>query len=88
MVYIIGISGSEMNNVRTYRISGTEDAVKHHIMNEVNNLRYEDEGCYDYGTESIDEIETRGNVLYAYIVFSDAHYDITATPDSEPLILN
>ena len=84
--WIIGISGSNMDDVEVKILTGaTTDTAKLHLFLEVQNIVAEDPEEYDCGTESVDEITVSDfgkydGRLYAYVNFSDCHFDLTATP--------
>ncbi|MBQ6416372.1 MAG: hypothetical protein IJJ65_09005, partial [Butyrivibrio sp.] len=82
--WIVGISGSDMDDVIVKVITGTTDAVKRHLLMEVQNIRADGEDdWWDSGTEKVEDIKVRDDgKLYACACFSDCHFDLTATPMS------
>ncbi len=90
--WIIGIGGSNMDDVRTYRVIGTTEDVKNHLVSLVNEFKDDDSDSFDYGStdaSSVTEYETEyeNGKLYAYACFHDYHIDCTATPEEDPRIL-
>ncbi len=82
--WLIGISGSNMDNVITYRVSGTSDQVKKHLLALVKESKDADTETWEYGTDNEMEIEQRaGGILYAFGCWADYHDDYTATPEME-----
>lgn len=78
--WIIGIGGSEADGVDMHRFHGTEYQAKRHIVNLVKEDRRNNAGCFEYGTEKIEEVEARtyDGSLYAYGCYSDYHIDYEA----------
>ena len=89
MIWIIGISGSHMDNVFTYRVEGNEEQVRKHLFELVEEDREsETYSTWERGTESIDDVVPIGdNRLYAFGRWDDYHNDYTATPQEEIMIL-
>ena len=78
--WIIGLSGSEWDDVVVYSFEGTKSQAKRVLTNLVKNDKKECSN-YDYGTEKISEIEEdNSGILRAGSTFSDCHNDYTATP--------
>ncbi len=79
--WIVGISGSEMSDVKTEVVTGTRTQVKYYLLSLVNSDRSGDNN-WDFGTESIREISENAETgkLYAYGSYSECHMDYTATP--------
>lgn len=90
--WIIGISGSDADDVITYRVYGTKAQVKKCLVDEVKSDKEECEteeyDRWDFGTESSKEVqELPSGKLYAFGCWSDHHNDYTATPEMEVKIL-
>ncbi len=84
--WIIGISGSDADDVFVYRVFGTKAQVKKCLVNEVKGDKQEcEEDGYDdweHGTTSTGSVEERPNgTLYAYGCWNNHHNDYTATPE-------
>ncbi len=77
--WIIGICNTDSDGVDLVGFYGTEDEVKAELFGMVQSDREEDDG-YEYGTESVDEVEVRwnGTELYAYGCYYDYHIDYSA----------
>lgn len=88
-VWIVGVGGSDQDGVSTYRVIGTKTMIKYHLLSLVNEDREEQTGSnpdyWEYGTESVDDIEEKynGKAYYAYGCYSDHHIDYEATLDSD-----
>ena len=80
--WIIGVSGSSMDDVVTKIVVGTTDMVKNYLLCEVNNTRADGEPEeWDGGTESVNDIMIHEDgKMYAYGMYRSAHFDYTATP--------
>ena len=75
------IEGSTEYGPCVSKFTGTKDEVKRLLMAMVDDDRNDEDGDaddFEYGTESIDEIEEEGNTLNAYSVFSSYHTDYMA----------
>ena len=87
--WIIGIGGTEIDDVETYIVHGTQHAVKKHLLNLVRDARNEDPNRWDYGITNINGIDVSsfGDHLYAYAVFSNYHIDYSAQmmPDDKDI---
>ena len=80
--WIIGVSGSEMDDVRTELVHGTTKDVKRYLMSLVETDKNGD-NTWVRGTESIEEIKVMiDGKLYAKADYRDCHMDYTATPES------
>ncbi|MBO4847261.1 MAG: hypothetical protein J5525_13330 [Lachnospiraceae bacterium] len=78
--WIIGMSGSEWDDVCVYSFEGTKSQAKKVLVDLVKSDKKEFDN-YDYGTEKVSEIEEdKFGVLHAGTTFSDCHNDYTATP--------
>lgn len=83
--WIIGISGSNMDDVVVYTYKGTKDQVKEVLLRiALRNAQEEtknDPHYFDFGTTDIDEVrELPNGRFYAFNCFTDCHEDYTATP--------
>lgn len=86
--WIIGMSGSEWDDVVTYRVFGSKNDVKKHLAALVRESKNENPDCFEYGDTSIKSITERNDgSLYAGATFSSYHNDYTATPEMEVKIL-
>lgn len=90
--WMIGINASDSDGgISMYRVRGTEEEVRQHLMAIINEDREEIESLgresWDYGTESIEEIEKDVGKLYGFGVYDDFHIDYTAVIEKEPEIL-
>lgn len=85
--WIIGISGSEMDDVVTYRVTGTEAAVKEHLAGLVKYDETENPEHFDYGDTKVSDVKElqKGKKFYAGATFSSYHNDYTATLEMDPL---
>ena len=98
--WIIGVCSSDGDDVTTWKVRGTKSQVREYLFDLVEADKYEDyeredrdEG-YEYGTESLEEVEDRSDPdnpnyhkLYAYNNYADHHIDYTATTVSTPIQL-
>ena len=80
--WIIGIGGSEVDGVVFRRFKGTEKEVKKKLFAIVKEDRCEDKENFDFGTESVKDIQKHDSFghpgFYAYNCFSDYHIDYQA----------
>lgn len=82
-IWIIGVSGCEMDDVIISRVCGTEKQVKKYLVNLIKEDKNEGYGRFDYGTTTLKEIEKRDDgSLYGYAVYSRYHNDYVATPEA------
>ncbi len=85
--WLIGISGSELNDVNIIKIKGTKSQIKRYLVTMVNTDRHSDEpDSWDHGTESIlDVIENKNGdgSLTACGYYVDYHMTYTAWPDNK-----
>lgn len=75
------VKGSSECGPSVSKFTGTKDEVKRLLMAMVDDDRNDEDGDvgdFEYGTESIDEIEEEGNTLNAYSVFSSYNNDYMA----------
>ena len=82
--WIVGISGSDMDDVEVKIVHGTTYQLKKQLISEIQNIISDgDPDDWDSGTEEADEIVVHDDgKLYAYVCFKDCHFDLTATPIS------
>lgn len=82
--WIVGISGSDMDDVELKVVHGTTYQLKKQLISEIQNIIADsDPDDWDSGTEEADEIVVHDDgKLYAYICFKDCHFDLTAIPIS------
>lgn len=80
--WIITVSSSEADGTVVYRFFGSIDDVKKEIMKLAAEDRENDEDCYEYGCEAIDDVEDSSNgcgwLLNAYSTYDDYHIDYQA----------
>jgi hypothetical protein len=92
MNWIIGIGGSDCDDVITERVSGTKRQVKKYLKDLVASDRDNDSEGWDYGTTAIDGesgVEERTNgILYAFGEYDNYHIDYTATPEMDVKVLS
>lgn len=79
-IWIVGYGGSDNDGVVFDVIQGNKDDVKKYLASAAEDIRNESPEDFDFGTESIDEVQERECSLYAYVCFCDNHVDIEATP--------
>ncbi len=79
--WIIGMSGSEWDDVCVYSFEGTKSQAKKILVDLVKMDKKEECDDYDYGAEKVSEVvERNSGVLYAGSTFRYCHNDYTATP--------
>ena len=78
--WIIGIGGSLLDDVITYKVVGDVEEVKAHLLSLVNKAKVRNYWDWDFGTETIEEIRWKEGRLYAFACFESGHEDFTATP--------
>lgn len=79
--WIIGVSGSDMDDVVVYKFTGTDDDAGRKLLEMVNHDRGCDPDNWDFGTENAKDVSVYPNgKLYAYGCYSNCHIDYTATP--------
>lgn len=76
--WIIAVANSEADEVEIHRFYGSESDLKKVLLNFVKRDRNSDLESFDYGTESIDEIESNGVTLNAMATYYDYHINYTA----------
>ena len=87
-IWIIGIGGSNADDVEVQRVYGTKEQIKQHLLALVQNEKDSWSETWEYGTETIDGIEERTpEHLYAYACFSDFHTDFSASLEQPPKTL-
>ena len=85
--WIIGLSGSEWDDVVTYRVTGTKAQVKRHLAGIVKQDKKES-STFDYGDDTVKKVrEMADGRLYAGTTYNQCHADYTATPEMEPVTL-
>lgn len=92
--YIVGIGGSDMDTIDTYRVVGTEEQIRKHLA----------KVCVEIGSEENDAAGTfkPEDIIYngelysikiaegcfaGYVNFNDSHVDITARPEGTLIYL-
>ncbi len=84
--WLVGISGSELNDVICSIVTGTTEQVKRYLVNCVQSDRYDngvDSDTYKSGTENTSEVEVRNDgSLHANAMYRNYHMDYTAKPMS------
>ena len=80
--WIIGISNSEKDGVKLFKFFGSIEEVKEKLVSLVIEDRKEDEGNWEYGSETIEDIEDKtykhGYEFYGYGSYNSYHIDYTA----------
>ena len=76
--WIVAVSGTETNGTDVEIVIGSKDQVKDYILKLIKDGIKEDEDRYDYGTESLSDLEEKDGYVYGYSVFSDYHMDYQA----------
>ena len=80
--WIIGICSSGADGVDLYRFRGSKNDVKKKLLSLINEDRANDEECWDYGCESLDDICINDNglgyELSGYGCYADYHIEYTA----------
>ena len=82
--WIIGIGGTEVDDVIVYKFTGTVTQAKEMILKLIKEDINEDRDVYDSGTDELEDITVSSNGrIYGWACFSDYHIDYSATPMSE-----
>lgn len=76
--YIIAICNTASDGICMYRFRGTFEELKRKLIELVMEDKENDEDAWDYGTESVDEIDMCGSDINAYATYHDYHIDYTA----------
>ena len=79
--WIVGICNTNGDGVDLIGFYGTEDEMKTALVDMVQfDREVDEEDDYEYGTESVEEVEVRynGTELYAYSCHYDYHIDYSA----------
>jgi hypothetical protein len=77
--WLIGVSGSDMDDVIIHAFIGTRDEVKEHLVSLVQIDRMENQIEWEYGTEDVGAIEVKTDGrLYAFGSYNCFHNDYTA----------
>lgn len=80
-VWIIGCGGTNADGVGLTKVVGNKNDIKKILLSLVNEARQDDEENWDWGTESLDEVEERPTgSLFAFACFNDYHIDWEAWP--------
>ena len=89
--WLIGRHSSEGDSSWLYRVYGTENKVKKHLLAMVKEDREENPESWEYGTERIKDVEAAYDSppggLYAVGCYTDCHYDYSAVPEKEVITL-
>lgn len=76
--WIITIADTSVDGVAINRFYGSKKEVKELLLKLLNADRENDAGAFDYGTETVDEIDNNGTELNAYATYFSYHIDYTA----------
>ena len=76
--WVIAYCNSDGDDITMTHVYGTKYFVKRCMMKSINLCKYEDIENYDYGTETIKDIEDDNDYLSAVLVFGDYHITYTA----------
>lgn len=76
--WIITIANTAVDGTIINRFRGSETEVKEKLLELLNNDKKNDDEMFDYGTDSVDEVEDTGTELNAYATYNDYHIDYTA----------
>lgn len=80
--WIITVSSSEAEGIVVYKIFGSADDVRQKLIEFAASDRRNDEDCYEYGCETIDDVVDSSNgcewLLNAYSTYNDYHIDYQA----------
>lgn len=77
--WIIAVANSDCDGVTIRRFFGTEDDVKSLLVSLVEEDKENDKEGYDYGTESVDEVETdKIGRFDAFATYCGYHIDYSA----------
>lgn len=90
MNWIIGICNTAADGVVLRRAYGTKEQIKELLVKYVNEDRIEDEDRWDYGCESVEDVEEidedetykHNGELNAYATYCNYHIDYTAVPEN------
>ena len=81
-VWVIGISGTEMDNVVIQKVYGTRHDVKKHLVHLLKEVRKEDPDSWEFGVPKLKDVtERRDGSLYACACWRSHHNDYAAYPD-------
>ena len=80
--WIIGLGGSELDDVIVYKFTGTTEDAKQKLIDLINKERENhDPDDWEFGCDSVEDVATcSGGKLYAYGCWRNFHTDYTATP--------
>ncbi len=84
-MFIVGIGNSAADRgVIVQRFMGTWTEVEKFLMALIEGDRMEDADSFDYGTESVEELEhCLDGSVYGYSIFGDYHIDYMAIPEED-----
>lgn len=80
--WLIGMGGSDADNVFISRFFGTQNEVKQYLVKKIKEYREDTDDIWDHGTECATEVTPKGSALYAYGCFNDHHIDYVAREES------
>ncbi len=80
--WLIGMGGSDADNVFISRFFGTKNEVKQYLVKKIKEYREDTDDIWDHGTECATEVTPKGSALYAYGCFNDHHIDYVAREES------
>lgn len=80
--WILGIGGSDLDGIVFCIIEGTEEEVRKFLFEKIitDRIQEQEEDVFDFGTESIEDLETRNygenaNSIYGFNCFYNHHTD-------------
>lgn len=78
-MWLLGICNTDRDGVDIIRVQATRQEMKEYLVSCVQEDREEDDGAFEYGTDTAEEVEENGDtVLNAYGNYSNYHIDYTA----------
>lgn len=87
-IWLVGIGGSNADDVNIMRVSATEQEVKNLLID----LIYEDRFCspdkWDYGTENVEGLCFKDGKFYGFGCYQDFHIDYVAIPEMPVVDVN
>jgi hypothetical protein len=89
-IWLIGISGTDMDDVMIHKFRGTLEEVKQHLVSLVRRDRFRHNDIWEHGTLITEDIRVIENTnrLYAYGSYSSFHNDYTAMLEEECECIN
>ena len=78
--YIIAIANTEVDSSIIKRFRGSKCETKDVLLALLNEGKGNDPENFEYGTETVEDIEDDGIGLYAYATYNYYHIDYTAIP--------